>query len=165
LRRGLRYLSVGCVIFCILGMAGCSNNGPENGPGGDTESSIGSEPNGGSGTESGSAGTQDEQPSAAPKVQLTGGAAAAPQRATKAGWTAQEAADHLYEGGLAFNNGVTHQPNWVECTADAASVVSEQEGTYSQFVCRIQVPGVPTYLIRLMIAPSSRPTFDFLGYS
>jgi hypothetical protein len=104
---------------------------------------------------------QKEQPSTNTEVVLVEGAMGAPDAPREEGWSAQEAADTLYQRGLAYDNGVSHQPTWVQCTGDSQNEISP--GTYRGFYCRIQVPDLALYDIYLTIG-SSDLRFAFLKW-
>jgi hypothetical protein len=170
--RNLHRWCVACAMLCVLGLAGCNGNGPDTGTDTQTETETDTETDTQTETETdtetdteASVGSYEEPPPALTRARFVGGAMAAPPSAAQSGWTAQDAANALYEYGLEWDNGVVHMPTWVQCQADTAYPVSQQAGTYSQFYCRIQTTDHPHYDIRLVLLSSGQARFSFLRWA
>lgn len=93
------------------------------------------------------------------RVALTRGRFSAP--VTHQGWTAHEAARVIYHGGLNYNNGIIHRPNWVSCSGDSQKQVSTR---FVGFRCRVQVHGVASYELYLKIREPNHASFRFLHW-
>lgn len=91
-------------------------------------------------------------------VGAIGGGPAAPAQTS---WTAQQAANQLFQAGVVYSNGVVHRPGYVWCRG----VGGASSDGFTVFECYLEVAGIRPYNVRMTVAGPNRAEVAFLSYA